>query len=241
MAVDPDDRRIYWANDPSPSYSSYIGSSDLNGNNVSYINLSADIYAMALHPDYNWLFYGAMSYDGVTTVRALMRSNTDGSDPQQIATSSGNFNSLSLDLIAEKIYWVDNYTNIWRANFDGSAAEALLPGTSGIYDIAVDGAAGLIYWCDGSGVMRSPLDESSAPVEIFTGSVVDIALSYNGSSIYYSTNYGTIVYRMDSNGNNSALIATAYRPHAIIVLPEPASMSVLALGGLAMLRRRRNG
>jgi hypothetical protein len=45
--------------------------------------------------------------------------------------------------------------------------------------------------------------------------------------------------KFDSSGNGSVFASGVNGPIGIAVIPEPTSMAILALGGLALIRQRR--
>ena len=246
VAVDPGEGRVYWANNNSYAFPtvSFIGSSDYNGNNVSYFSFEASVMCMAYHPDNDHVYYGKVGNGGGGSVRSLIRADSDGTSPLEIASFTTNADAVALDLAAGKLYWAARESSstaistIWRSNLDGTGVETFLTGHSYVQDLAVDGVGGELFWSSGSEVFRAPLDMSAAPTSIFTGTADGIALSPDASGIYYSDDSSYILH-MDTNGNNSQVVTGVYRASCIAVVPEPATLALLSMGGLAILCRRK--
>ncbi len=240
VAVDPGEGRVYWANvnnyvNPGVSF---VGSSDYNGNSASYFSFEAQVMSMAYHPDQDFVYYGKVGNGGGGSFRSLIRTNADGSSPLEIASlASGAVYAIALDLNADKVYWTDRST-IWRSNLDGTASETFLTGLSVVQYLAVDGVGGELFWSTAAEVFRAPLDGSVAPVSIFTGDSWAITLSPDAAGLYYGSGSSSVM-RMDTDGSNSAYVTSVYGVKCIAVVPEPVSAAILAMGGVALLRRRR--
>lgn len=64
--------------------------------------------------------------DYTTPNGQIWRMNTDGTELESIASGINDPYGIALDLVAGKIYWVDNDGNVSRANLDGTASEIVL-------------------------------------------------------------------------------------------------------------------
>lgn len=162
----------------------------------------------------------------------------------QLYNDSGSFTTSSSG------YWSDSFTklnvSIAGANADAAAFARLWPGVNnggqgGVFlnyniDYAVSGLTGVLdtntnWMVDTthrgslSGSFKGVFQNTSTSVPANNGYYVfDLALFDSGST-----------WAEQQSGLNGALSSTIYAAP----VPEPASMSVLGLGALAMLRRRR--
>ena len=177
----------------------------------------------------------------------ICRANLDGTGREELVTSLGGVNSIAIDGAGGKMYWTNRYDDmIQRANLDGSAIEKLY--STGLVwpcDIDLDVPAGNVYWCDDAtgSIWRADLDGGNADI-IVTGllGVEGIALDLLGRKIYWTNDHYGKIQRANLDGTMVEDIATGqgYQEiFGIAVVPEPATLSMLALGGLAMLKRRR--
>ena len=103
---------------------------------------------MALDTARSRLYFANPEANGQYT---FMRVNVNGSDAQQLFTTSNRPDAITFDPYNEKIYWADLVSGtmrIRRANLDGSSIETITTGTRKVFDILVDGASNRVYWSD---------------------------------------------------------------------------------------------
>ena len=94
---------------------------------------------------------------------SLKRADLDGANVEAISSSGSN--SLSLDLVNDKIYWsfTDGFGSggrIGRSNLDGTNEEIIISPGGAIRGVAVDPNEGKFYYTDGNTVKRANLDGS---------------------------------------------------------------------------------
>ena len=155
------------------------------------------------------------------------------------------------------MYWIDRSGySIWvrRADLTGSGVENVSYVT---YGFAADGldldlTAGKVYWTEATSsgndlVRRASLNGYykqtlvSAPM----GTPLGITLDVPAGKMYWSDATGGgsgRILRADLSGANREDLITgldSVRYMTIAPLPEPAILSVLLIGGVSLLRRRR--
>jgi hypothetical protein len=73
-----------------------------------------------------------------------------------------------------------------------------------------------------------------------SGTTIPLGLAFDRSgNLYAATWYWGTIVKFDSSGNRFTFASGLNSPCGIAVIPEPASMAFLALGGLALLGRRK--
>ena len=242
LSVDAANGRIYWACDTN-NLGAYIGSSGLGGGNLATMNVPEDVYSMTADGPGGYIYYGSLYWDTSGTTRGLTRRGLDGSGPQIIGTvSSSVVYGVDVDPAAGKVYWGYGNSGIRQTNRDGTSPVDVVTGQSYVGDVDVDAARGLVYWISADAIYRAPIDGSWAPQAILTGmSPLTMALSPDGDTVYFGNgSYSHAVYKMNADGSDRTYVTYVYKPVAIdVVVPEPGALALLAVGGLAVLRRRR--
>jgi len=248
ISVDSVNGRIYWSCDTTIPSGGYIRSADLSGANVQTINLPQDHYAMEVDGVGGNLYYGGFFDDGSGLKRSLVRMGLDGSSPTSVGTTpSSSVYGIDVDPSAGKVYWnfdaggAGDNAGIHQSDLNGANTVDIVTGQPYVQDVDVDAARGLVYWITIYSIWRAPIDGSSPPEEILSGMrPVTMALSPDGNTVYFGNgNYTSSVYKMDADGSNLTYVTYVYKPVAIDVVPEPATLTMAAIGALALLKRRR--
>ncbi len=101
----------------------------------------------------------------------VLSMNTDGSDPNVIATGCRVPDGIAVDRDAGHVYWTNmgvprlNDGSIERADLDGKNRKTIVPegGTFTPKQMQIEKKTGKLYWCDREGmrVMRANLDGSN--------------------------------------------------------------------------------
>ncbi len=149
---------------------------------------------------------------------------------------------IDLDLDAGKMYWADAGTGkIQRANLNGSDMEDLVTGLPNPRDIALDLKNGKMIWPDlANGIYQADLDGSDCKI-LFPDMDISshaVAIDAVNGTFFFTSNLG--ISRADLDGSNLQVGIVPFNDqYGIAVTPEPATVSLLTLGGLALLKRRK--
>ncbi len=107
-------------------------------------------------------------------------------------------------------------------------------------------AGAMVYWAAYAGrkIQRAALDGSDIEDLVTVGldGPADIWLDIQGGKVYWTSLLDDKIRRADVNGSNVEdviRIGLASPLGIATAIPEPATLSLLALGGLAVMRRRR--
>jgi hypothetical protein len=95
-----------------------------------------------------------------------------------------------------------------------------------------------IYWnSNGSGIMRADLDGNGAE-RVTNSHVFGVAVDPAGGHLYWNSSTSGGLWMASLDGTNPQLILPGSGEGDMAYIPEPATLSLLALGGLGMLMRR---
>lgn len=239
LFIDSVNGHLYWDHF-NGSTISRIYRSNLDGSNTALINESSDRFVGGITLDYanNKLYW--TNYDS----DEILRSNLDGSSIETVISSGLTTpEGITIDPVENKLYWVDGGRDwIRRSDLDGGNVETVLSGLDFPSDIELDAVARKIYWVESVGgrVMRSDLDgqNSETLVQGLT-SPQGIAILPQHNQLFFSNNVDSIIRTDLDGGNPTTVISGQYSIHDVAVfIPEPASMALLAVGALVVLRRR---
>lgn len=248
ISVDSVNGRIYWSCDTTIPSGGYIRSADLSGANIQTISLPENHYSMKVDGGSGNLYYGGFFNDGSGLTRSLVRMGLDGSSPQSVGTTpASSVYGIDVDPSAGKVYWNFDASGgaddagIHQSDLNGANTVDIVTGQPYVQDVDVDAARGLVYWITIYSIWRAPIDGSSPPQEILSGMYpLTMALSPDGNTVYFGNgNYTSAVYKMNADGSNLTYVTSVYKPVAIDVVPEPATLVMAAIGALSLLKRRR--
>ena len=142
--------RIYWVDDEK------IQAADLDGSNVKEVltdlSYPGDIALDVVRGKIYW----RESFLGELWEHTIQRADLDGSNVEAVIISkpTGSFSTrkMALDVLAGKMYWIDNRETIQRAGLDGSNVETIVThsvedwGWGSYTALALDPIGNKIYW-----------------------------------------------------------------------------------------------
>jgi hypothetical protein len=191
---------------------------------------------------------GAKLYWADQASGKIQRSNLDGTGVQDVLAGLEDPSGVAIDPTAGKLYWCedgdDNVSTpddlIRRSDLDGSSPETLVTGLLNPQAIRLDPDGGKMYWggfyCPG--IQRA--NTNGTEVETIVPSVDGrICLDLDADMLYWTNYWDGEIGRSSLDGSGPTIILDGLTyPKAIGVVPEPASLALLAISGLVLLRRR---
>jgi len=240
ISVDPAGR-VYWSGDPV-ILDGYIRSANHNGSDVQTVATvptgNAWVGPVTVDATHGYLYYAA-AIRLTDQWYGVVRTGLDGSNPLVITDTVTNrpVYDLAVDEAAGQVYMAYDGHSIYRCNLDGSGRQTVLTGLSNLRQLELDPAQGLMYLGGYPYISVAPMDGSVAPVTILDIHPRCMALSPTGSHLYFGEAYSPIC-RVKVDGTDMTEITRVYDPVALDVIPEPATLALLALGGLAVIRQK---
>lgn len=130
------------------------------------------------------------------------------------------------------------FGDLWPAGFQTSAG---VPLTSGGFGIGLNlpaslGGADPLSLSPGDSIISSTVAISTSGV---FGAASNLPSTFFGSPAYPANNWNGVIGISFGNGATGTLIQDGIRLSVTYVVPEPASLSLLGVGALALVRRRR--
>jgi DNA-binding beta-propeller fold protein YncE len=265
IALDVEAGKVYWTDNPPvgrPGPSGLVRRANLDGSGPEDIVDSLDYpLGIALEQLHTALAGPRVYWGDGGAANDIRRFDLGGIQPTTLTGGVPMPFGIALDVGGNKMYWTRGVSDlkvpaVQRANLDGSEVQPLVTGFFGCTTgLALDVADGKMFWgyidpaIDGlfaGMIKRSDLDGSNIE-SVITGliSPSGIALDLGGGKIYWTDpGFGTAsgkIQRANLDGSAlETLIDGLNTPMglALDLSPEPATLSLLALGGLAVLRRR---
>jgi len=261
LAVDGPGGKIYWSDNGSSYDSNARGRvcrSNLDGTGVEVLYTTEkpqqdgsgqSLSQLALDPVEGHVYF--REQDG--SDRRIVRMESDGSGVQTIISGLGRGTSVELDPIGRMLYFGTGHqpsvAKIERCDLSGGNRSVVVQAYA--YSFSLDPAGGHIYGADwdARGIFKVNMDGSDLIyIEGTDGTSRDVQKF--GESLYYpeksrssdGKSYSHIMRsNLDGSDRTEILLLDSYLPDVIqiAVIPEPATLSLLALGGLAVIRRRR--
>lgn len=183
----------------------------------------------------------------------IQRANLNGSNVEPVLTGLPSPSFIALNVGEGKIYWAESgIDKIMRADLDGTNVETLNTGVINPRGLALDPSGGKIYWTDAFNdkIQRANLDGTNVetlitfnlPAPQTINDLNGIALDLLAGKMYWGAGFTNRIQRANLDGSNIETLVTGLQdPFGVALgpIPEPATLSLLALGGLAIVRRRR--
>nr|XP_034837843.1 very low-density lipoprotein receptor-like [Maniola hyperantus] len=143
LAVDWIYKRLYWTD----AGKKHIELSDLNGD-MRKILIQGKLdepRAITVNPLDGWMYW-----TDVGTVPKIERAGMDGTHRQIIVSNVSSPNGVVLDLVRERIFWVDSKLHeISSCNYDGTARRVILHSRSFLpYPFSITTFEDWLYWTD---------------------------------------------------------------------------------------------
>jgi hypothetical protein len=218
---------------------------------------NAIVEDVALDPKTDTLYctYNTVIDQYMNTAGRVARMSTDGSGVQDIVKpQSSNVGGIAVDPGAQEIYWYDGA--IESAAPDGSGIQTLYTDVNSLNGLTIDRASNALYWTRGGGYQK--IETGGTDGSGRHTLVTDVANEYDSLDAPYAlavdpenakmywTDIDTYrdpfgIYHAEMDGDGSERLHHAYDAYGIAVgpVPEPATMALLSIGGLAFLTRRR--
>lgn len=258
LAIDASAEKIYWADRGSGTVRRANLADGSGVEVVSHVaggdpNAVVEDVALDTTADKIYFTYNTVVDEYNNTAGRVARMNTDGSGLEVIISQDvfHNVNGLAVDPADGEVYWSTGIVK--KANLDGSNSQALFSNDLQANDVAVDPESDVLYWTNegwqkiehgGTGgnwratlVENADIDDIDAPF--------GIKVDPDAGRVYWTdvdvtrSPYG--VYGVDTDGDNPEYLAYAHRSRGVAVgpVPEPATLAMLAAGGLGLAIRRR--
>ena len=219
------------------------------------------VHQLALDPANNRIYFTrAVGYDG----REISRVDTNGANYTQLITGSSGvgfgyfYSGLALDSANNDLYWGDIGVasngppdgSVNRMTTTGASPTQLTPHVNGRgRGMALDAATQTLFYTShnvmtptaGGGLFSYDIvnDIETQLIDDPDTGYWDIEIDTTAQRLWWADAGRGQIRSSDFDGLNVVVELTGLtNPYGVALVPEPCTMSLLALGGLAVLRRR---
>ncbi|MCK4625359.1 MAG: DUF5050 domain-containing protein [Phycisphaerae bacterium] len=267
LDIDANAGKMYWSDNGASWDSSARGRvcrSNLDGSNVEVLYTTAlpqqdgsgdCLFQIAINSNTGHIYFTEKR--GYTDDR-IARMNLDGTDVVTIMTDADLESALEVDPSGNRLYFTSSSgamctPKIERCNLDGANRQVVVEAYA--YSISLDLENQLIYgadWFDGH-IFKVGFDGTD--LTNINGADSPRDVQRFGDKLYYNDlrqehsgpNQGIFsrLIQSDLDGSNAVVLYEVNRyeapagPIQIVVIPEPATLSLLAVGAVALLKRKR--
>ena len=224
--------------------------SNLDGSGLETIiagTVSYSFYGVVVDSDAQKVYWSTWA-DGA----GIRRADLDGSNVETIfVPDSGEYSyHIAIDQAAGKLYWSNSF-DVYRSNLDGANRELLVNdlGTGLFAGMDLDIPNNKMYFTTwqggGSGaIYRADMDGNNVQLVVGSTKTHDIALDTTTGKMYWPAWAGSpaSVMRANMDGTQIETIGplNGSGNAMSIVVPEPATLFVMACGAAGLLRKRRS-
>ncbi|XP_071121805.1 pro-epidermal growth factor-like [Mytilus edulis] len=157
VAVDSANDHVYWVN----HYGNTVSRCKLDGTNVVVVSnsLSSSTFMIRLDVINRWLYIGYRN-------KGIFKSRFDLTDMSMIANFTSATYCMDIDLIEQRLYWMNNDGDIKSVNVDGSDVKTIMSTNYRTIYYALGVFGSYIYYADSNNqlVMRHTSQESTPSV-----------------------------------------------------------------------------
>ncbi|QSQ15694.1 Ig-like domain-containing protein [Myxococcus landrumensis] len=171
---------------------------------------------------------GVVATDPVTRAvfykrdNALVRMNSDGSNPVDIVANGGLPSGMTVDATNRKLYWSDfNGNRVMRADLDGTNPTEVVGGLDSPSALVVDGSRGKVYVItyNNTAIIRFNLDGTQVETiaSNLGGQGVGMAINSSGGKLYFTTRANSIYVANLDGSNVTTLVTNQTAVHGIAI------------------------
>lgn len=248
LAIDPIDNQLYIGT------GTHLLRSNLDGSNLTTVLSGGSAYNffdVEIDATNRKIYWNEWIQGGGGEV-GIKRADLDGTSIETVWHHLGA-QSKAIDPEAGKLYWASDTGTagrIYKSDLDGTNREQILYNTfhqGHLAGLALDLPRNKMYFTtwEGGGIWRANMDGTGVEL-LLNDKTASIALDSEGGKIYWTSwAYGlNEIKRANLDGTGEevvCLMGGAGNDIALEFVPEPTTFSLLAIGGLALLRPRHYG
>jgi low density lipoprotein receptor-related protein 5/6 len=249
ILIDEDSGQMYWTEWRAQK----IRKANLDGTSVSTVINVGGIGSSGFDIDFesSWIFWAEKTGGFNDKIRRARLSGSGQTTLLEWGSGQGGAVDIALDMDSEKMYWTRATAGddlIQRANFDGYGVETVCTTGKNPWDIELDLPGGKMYWTEYGGygpgfVCRANLDGSGK--ETLVSGLVDphgLALDLVAGKMYWADEGLGVIQCSNLDGTEVEDVLTGLAaPWGIdlVLIPEPGTLMLLALGAMITAHKKR--